>query len=44
MGVVTDVYCPPLDEGSVSNRPFRYDVDDGTGIIKVFLSLKTRVT
>jgi len=37
MGTVTDVYSPYglLEEGSTSNRPIKYDLDDGTGVIKV---------
>ena len=38
MGVVTDLYNPysSLDEGEVTNRPIKYDLDDGTGVIKVW--------
>ena len=37
MGVVTDLYNPysSLDEGEMTNRPIKYDLDDGTGVIKV---------
>jgi hypothetical protein len=35
MGTVTDVYGPDPDDYSSSNRPFKYDLDDGTGVIKV---------
>jgi hypothetical protein len=35
MGTVTDLYCPSVDDEGTSNRPIKYDLDDGTGVIKV---------
>ena len=38
MGTVTDVFGPASDDYA-TKRPFKYDLDDGTGVIKVcFLS------
>ena len=34
MGTITDAFGPSADDPS-SNRPFKYDLDDGTGVIKV---------